>query len=133
MVSPEGAFPPPAALGLSSESLAVAVHITDFALLGLHYDVLADDQVVQTLKCVGGWAGGGTLLEVSAEEAAVLLFADEPTGSLDARTGDRVIELLFELNRSTGTTLVLVTHDEALARRCDRVLSMDAGRVEETT
>lgn len=77
----EGAFPPPAALRLSSDSLAVSVHITDFALLGLHYDVLADDQVVQTLKCVGGWVGGGTLLEVSSEEASVLLFAEEPLRS----------------------------------------------------
>jgi putative ABC transport system ATP-binding protein len=58
-----------------------------------------------------------------------LLFADEPTGNLDARTGAQVADLLFELNRATGTTLVLVTHDSALARRCDRVIALDAGRL----
>jgi putative ABC transport system ATP-binding protein len=64
-----------------------------------------------------------------ATEPAVL-FADEPTGNLDARTGDRIINLLFELNRNSSTTLVLVTHDEALASRCDRVISLDAGHLE---
>ncbi|MDX1442150.1 MAG: ABC transporter ATP-binding protein [Gammaproteobacteria bacterium] len=59
-----------------------------------------------------------------------ILFADEPTGSLDTRTGDTIIDLLFDLNRSRGTTLVLVTHDDRLADRCDRVLSLDAGRLE---
>jgi len=59
-----------------------------------------------------------------------LLFADEPTGNLDPATGARVIDLLFELNRENGTTLVLVTHDEALTRRCDRVLRLSAGRLE---
>lgn len=58
-----------------------------------------------------------------------VLFADEPTGNLDARTGAQVADLLFELNRATGTTLVLVTHDSALARRCDRVIALDAGRL----
>lgn len=57
-----------------------------------------------------------------------LLFADEPTGNLDQRTGEKVIELLFELNRDAGTTLLLVTHDASLASRCDRVLYMEAGR-----
>ena len=64
-----------------------------------------------------------------ATEPAVL-FADEPTGNLDARTGERIINLLFELNRNSSTTLVLVTHDEALASRCDRVISLDAGHLE---
>ncbi len=57
-----------------------------------------------------------------------LLFADEPTGNLDARTGARVIDLLFSMNHAQGTTLVLVTHDNALAQRCDRVVEIDAGR-----
>jgi putative ABC transport system ATP-binding protein len=61
--------------------------------------------------------------------APPLLFADEPTGSLDAATGERIIELLFELNRESGATLVLVTHDPALARRCDRRLTLKAGRM----
>ena len=58
-----------------------------------------------------------------------LLFADEPTGSLDADSGAGVIDLVFELNRSFGTTLVLVTHDEPLARRCGRLVRLVAGRM----
>jgi len=59
-----------------------------------------------------------------------ILFADEPTGSLDTRTGDKIIELLFDLNTRRGTTLVLVTHDEHLASRCNRTLTLDAGRLQ---
>jgi len=59
----------------------------------------------------------------------VVLFADEPTGNLDAATGARVIDLLFEINRERGTTLVLVTHDESLAGRCRRHIYLDAGRI----
>lgn len=60
---------------------------------------------------------------------ASVLFADEPTGNLDTVTGERVIELLFELNREFGTTLILVTHDERLAARCSRRLVIVAGRL----
>ena len=56
-----------------------------------------------------------------------ILFADEPTGSLDEASGNRVIELLFELNRENSSTLVLVTHDPALAARCERQLSLHGG------
>jgi putative ABC transport system ATP-binding protein len=63
-----------------------------------------------------------------ATEPAVL-FADEPTGNLDARTGATILELMFELNRSSSTTLVLVSHDTALAERCDRIISLDAGKL----
>jgi len=63
-----------------------------------------------------------------AIEPAVL-FADEPTGNLDSRTGNKIMDLMFELNRSSSTTLVLVTHDVSLAERCDRILSLDAGRL----
>jgi len=63
-----------------------------------------------------------------ATEPAVL-FADEPTGNLDSNTGDHIIDLMFELNRNSSTTLVLVTHDKAIAARCDRVLGLDAGRL----
>jgi len=58
-----------------------------------------------------------------------ILFADEPTGNLDSATGRTIIDLLFELNRERGTTLVLVTHDEALAARCDRHIRLEAGRI----
>ncbi|MFL6712594.1 MAG: ABC transporter ATP-binding protein [Sulfurifustis sp.] len=61
--------------------------------------------------------------------APEILFADEPTGNLDVATGARVIELLFELNRERGSTLVLVTHDETVAARCSRRVYLDAGRV----
>ncbi|EEB79880.1 MAG: ABC transporter ATP-binding protein [Halioglobus sp.] len=60
-----------------------------------------------------------------------ILFADEPTGNLDTRTGTHIIDLLFELNREQGTTLVLVTHDMALAQRCERRLVLDAGELVE--
>ncbi len=63
-----------------------------------------------------------------ATEPAVL-FADEPTGNLDSRTGANIMELMFELNHSSSTTLVLVTHDSQLAQRCDRILSLDSGRL----
>lgn len=58
-----------------------------------------------------------------------ILFADEPTGNLDTATGQKVIELLFELNRERNTTLVMVTHDEQLAERCDRLIKLDAGKI----
>jgi len=77
---------------------------------------------------------GGEKQRVAIARAFVVspavLFADEPTGNLDNRTGDNVIDLLFRMNAEAGTTLVLVTHDLDLAERCDRVLFMDAGRIE---
>ena len=63
-----------------------------------------------------------------ATEPAVL-FADEPTGNLDSKTGERVMQLMFDLNRHSSTTLVLVTHDKSIAERCDRELGLDAGRL----
>lgn len=56
-----------------------------------------------------------------------ILFADEPTGNLDLKTGEQIIDLLFSLNQQAGTTLILVTHDPKLADRCDRVLQLDDG------
>lgn len=63
-----------------------------------------------------------------AAEPAVL-FADEPTGNLDARTGANILDLMFELNQNSSTTLVLVSHDTVLAERCDRILSLDVGKL----
>jgi putative ABC transport system ATP-binding protein len=76
---------------------------------------------------------GGEQQRVALARAFVvrprLLFADEPTGNLDAATGAQIIDLLFELNAEQGTTLVLVTHDEALAGRCDRTIRLAGGRL----
>jgi putative ABC transport system ATP-binding protein len=76
---------------------------------------------------------GGEQQRVALARAFVtypkILFADEPTGNLDQRTGQHVIELLFELNQAHATTLVLVTHDEALAKRCQRIIELEAGRI----
>ncbi|WP_422468050.1 ABC transporter ATP-binding protein [Endozoicomonas sp. ALC013] len=59
-----------------------------------------------------------------------ILFADEPTGNLDEKTGESIIELLFEVNQASGTTIILVTHDMDLARRCQRILKLHGGRLE---
>jgi putative ABC transport system ATP-binding protein len=76
---------------------------------------------------------GGERQRVAIARAFVgpplVLFADEPTGNLDAETGQRIADLLFSLNDESGTTLVLVTHEERLAARCDRVLRMSSGRL----
>ncbi len=58
-----------------------------------------------------------------------ILFADEPTGNLDQHTAEHIIELLFEMNQKHGTTLVLITHDPKLAKRCERTLTIDAGQI----
>jgi putative ABC transport system ATP-binding protein len=75
---------------------------------------------------------GGEQQRVALARAFVtqpkILFADEPTGNLDAATGSQVIELMLELNKAQGTTLVLVTHDEALAKRCGKLLRLVSGK-----
>jgi putative ABC transport system ATP-binding protein len=58
-----------------------------------------------------------------------LVLADEPTGNLDAATGQQIIDLMFDLNTKQGTTLILVTHDEAIAARCHRILRIQSGRL----
>ena len=77
---------------------------------------------------------GGEQQRVALARAFVLqpalLLADEPTGSLDFATGEKVMELMVALNQEQGTTLVLVTHDRAIASRCSRCITIEAGRVQ---
>ena len=76
---------------------------------------------------------GGEQQRVALARAFVVhpavLLADEPTGSLDFATGETIMELMFDLNREQGTTLVLVTHDRGIAQRCDRRITIEAGRL----
>jgi putative ABC transport system ATP-binding protein len=76
---------------------------------------------------------GGEQQRVALARAFVVqptvLLADEPTGSLDFATGETVMQLMFDLNRELGTTLVLVTHDRAIASRCERRITLEAGRI----
>jgi putative ABC transport system ATP-binding protein len=103
----------------------------------------ASDAALRALQNVGLEArrghypsqlSGGEKQRVAIARAFVIgptvLFADEPTGNLDKQTGETIIDLLFRMNSETSTTLVLVTHDTGLASRCDRILHMDAGRIE---
>jgi putative ABC transport system ATP-binding protein len=76
---------------------------------------------------------GGEQQRVALARAFVvrprLLLADEPTGSLDFATGETVMQLMFDLNREAGTTLLMVTHDRSIAARCERQLVIEAGRL----
>ena len=85
------------------------------------------------LKHYPKFLSGGEQQRVALARAFVteppLLLADEPTGSLDAATGEAVIQLMFELNRERGSTLVLVTHDPSIAARCSRTITIAAGRL----
>ena len=96
-------------------------------------DILDRVGLRQRLRHYPKQLSGGEQQRVALARAFVarpqLLFADEPTGNLDAGTGREIIDLLFELNREQGTTLVLVTHDEALASRCGRSLRLAAGEL----
>ena len=80
---------------------------------------------------------GGEKQRVAIARAYVtrpsVLFADEPTGNLDQQTGETIIEILFNMNREYGTTLVLVSHDLGLAQRCDRIIRMEAGQIRAST
>lgn len=111
----------------------------------LRGESLAEPQSVSLLEKVGlgdrldhypRQLSGGEQQRVAIARAFAsnpsVLFADEPTGNLDTHTGERIIELLFELNREFGTTLVMVTHDKRLAERCGRVIAIEAGHIKPT-
>lgn len=78
---------------------------------------------------------GGEQQRVAIARAYVthpkLLLADEPTGNLDSSTGDQIVDLMFELNRERGTTLILVTHDESISSRCTRQIQLASGKIED--
>ena len=92
-------------------------------------DVGLDSRVSHYPRQLSGGEKQRVALARAFVTAPSVLFADEPTGNLDAHTGERVLNLLFEMNRQHDTTLVLVTHDEALAARCMRRVELDAGRL----
>jgi len=100
---------------------------------GLSREILSKVGLAERLSHYPKHLSGGEQQRVALARAfsvrPKLLFADEPTGSLDAEAGESVIDLLFDLNRGFGTTLVMVTHDEQLAQRCGRIVRLAAGRI----
>lgn len=100
-------------------------------------DMLSRVGLPQRLSAYPKVLSGGEQQRVALARAFVMhpavLLADEPTGSLDFATGETIMELMFALNRENGTTLVLVTHDRAIAERCNRCITIDAGRIAQET
>jgi putative ABC transport system ATP-binding protein len=135
-----------ARLGFVFQSFQLLPHLTALENVMLPLELRGDAQAhakaVAMLERVGlgsrlkhypKFLSGGEQQRVALARAFVaeppLLFADEPTGSLDAATGEAVMQLMFALNRERGSTLVLVTHDPAIAARCGRIVTMAAGRL----
>jgi putative ABC transport system ATP-binding protein len=133
-------------LGFVFQSFQLLAHLTALENvmlpLELRGDRAARDKARRMLERVGlasrlehypKYLSGGEQQRVALARAFVieppLLLADEPTGSLDAVTGEAVMALMFELNRERGSTLVLVTHEESIAARCQRTITIAAGRL----
>ncbi len=100
-------------------------------------ELLGEVALAERIEHFPSQLSGGEQQRVAIARAFItqpdILFADEPTGNLDSKTGQNITELLFELNKLHGTTLVLVTHDEKLAARCQRRVVMDSGELIEQT
>ncbi|WP_293029085.1 ABC transporter ATP-binding protein [Pandoraea sp.] len=134
-------------VGFVFQSFQLMPHLTALENVMLPLELLGDTHDVdararQLLERVGlasrlshypKQLSGGEQQRVALARAFVtepaILFADEPTGSLDTATGERVIDLMFAMNRASGATLVLVTHDPAIAQRCDRIFTLSGGRL----
>ncbi|WP_426112725.1 ABC transporter ATP-binding protein [Massilia sp. PWRC2] len=137
-----------AKLGFVFQSFQLLTHLSALENVMLPLELRGDDNarakatemlgrvgLASRLKHYPKFMSGGEQQRVALARAFVteppLLFADEPTGSLDAATGEAVIALMFELNRERGSTLVLVTHDSDIAARCGRTITIAAGRIVE--
>lgn len=135
-----------AGLGFVFQSFQLLGHLTALENVMLPLELRRDDLAREKAESMLGRVGlsgrlrhypkylsGGEQQRVALARAFVteppLLFADEPTGSLDATTGEAVIRLMFELNEERGSTLVLVTHDPSIAARCKRTITIAAGRL----
>ena len=100
----------------------------EIAVVTLEKVGLADRVTHYPKQLSGGEQQRVAIARAFAPQPAIL-FADEPTGNLDIATGERIIELLFSLNQASNSTLILVTHDEKLAKRCSRVLTLQNGQL----
>lgn len=135
-----------AKLGFVFQSFQLLAHLTALENVMLPLELRRDERAREKAEAMLGRVGlltrlrhypkflsGGEQQRVALARAFVtappLLFADEPTGSLDAATGESVIKLMFELNEERGSTLVLVTHDPTIAARCRRIITIAAGRL----
>lgn len=135
-----------AKLGFVFQSFQLLAHLTALENVMLPLELRRDEEARSKAEAMLGRVGlssrlrhypkylsGGEQQRVALARAFVteppLLFADEPTGSLDAATGEAVIKLMFELNEERGSTLVLVTHDPSIAARCQRTITIAAGHL----